>query len=94
MSRRGQSYVVTLGNLIVGRQVLRLFCACGRTVDLAPGPLAARLGADTLIHDVRDRARCLACGGRPTSLQAPADLPEGYGRGSGAALQPEAKDTP
>jgi len=94
MSQRGQSYVVTLGNLIAGRQLLRLICGCGRVEDLRPGPLADRYGAETLIHDVRDRARCTVCGGRPTALQAPADLPDYRGGGRGTAMPAEPKDTP
>lgn len=94
MSRTGQSYVVTLGNLIAGRQLLRLYCACGRIEDLAPGPLAERYGADTLIHDVRDRARCQACGARPCGLQAPYDGASDYGGALGTNMPGEPKAGP
>lgn len=94
MPDTGRSYVVTLRNLIAGRQLLRLICGCGRVEDLQPGPLAEWHGADTLIHDIRDRARCQACGGRPIALQAPADLPDDYGGGRGTETPRDPEGTP
>lgn len=61
---RYPAYTV-LGDLIVYRKVLFLYCAdCRHSTEKDPARLARRLGYDATLLSVIERARCSKCGAK------------------------------
>lgn len=61
---------VVLGDAVRDRRLLWAHCeACGHQSELDPAALAARLGYDFPIPDLRRRMRCSACQGRQVDVR-------------------------
>jgi hypothetical protein len=61
----GDPNAIRLGDLIVHRKALVLFCSkCCHSTQKDPATLARRVGYDATVVDVIGKARCSQCGSR------------------------------
>ena len=60
---------MTLGNSAKTELRLIVWCrGCGHQVEPDPAQLARRYGADTAVHDRRERLVCSQCGSRQVDM--------------------------